>query len=130
MVDPTPHTGFAFPLQIDSTGGIAEATDADKIRLSVLTILGTQPGERLMRPSFGCPLRSLAFAPLNAATASLAQFYVQDALTRWEPRIRLDEVQATPTTDENGQPLLLVNVRYHLRVSEQAQQVSFQLPLA
>jgi uncharacterized protein len=130
MVDPTPNTGFAIPLQIDSTGGIAEATDADKIRLSVLTILGTQPGERLMRPSFGCPLRNLAFAPLNAATANLAQFYVQDALTRWEPRIRLDEVQASAITDQDGQPRLLVNVHYHVSASGQAQRVSFQLPLA
>jgi uncharacterized protein len=123
MVDPTPNTGFAIPLQIDSTGGIAEATDADKIRLSVLTILGTQPGERLMRPSFGCPLRNLAFAPLNAATANLAQFYVQDALTRWE-------VQASAITDQDGQPRLLVNVHYHVSASGQAQRVSFQLPLA
>jgi uncharacterized protein len=125
-----PDQGFAFPLQVDAAGGIAETSGADKIRLAVLTILGTQPGERLMRQSFGCPLRNLTFAPLNAATANLAQFYVQDALTRWEPRIRLDEVQATATTDEKGQPLLFVNVHYHLRVSGQAQQVSFQLPLA
>jgi phage baseplate assembly protein W len=115
---------------VDAAGGIAEASGADKIRLSVLTILGTQPAERVMRPTFGCPLRSLAFAPLNAATASLAQYYVQDALTRWEPRIQLDEVQATPARDETGQPMLFVNVRYHLRISGQAQQVSFQLPLA
>jgi phage baseplate assembly protein W len=125
----TPNQGFAFPLQIDAAGGIAEASGADKIRLAVLTILGTQPGERLMRPTWGCPLRSLVFAPLNAATANLARYYVQDALTRCETRILLDEVQAKPSTDD-GQPLLLITVRYHLRVSGEAQQVSFQLPLA
>jgi uncharacterized protein len=122
--------GFAFPLRADAAGGVAEASGADKIRLSVLTILGTQPGERLMRPTFGCPLRKLAFAPLNAATASLAQYYVRDALARWEPRIQLDEVQVTPRSDEDGQPLLFVIVRYLIRVSGQAQQVSFLLPPA
>jgi phage baseplate assembly protein W len=130
MTDPAPNTGFAFPLQIDTTGGIAEATGADKIRLSVLTILGTHPGERLMRPTFGCPLRDLVFAPLNLATANLATFYVQDALARWEPRIRLDEVQVTPTTDANGQPSLFIVVRYSPKTSGPAQQVTFQLPLA
>jgi phage baseplate assembly protein W len=130
MTSLPPNQGFAFPLKVDASGGIGEAAGADKIRLSVLTILGTQPGERLMRPTFGCPLRNLAFAPLNAATASLAQYFVQDALVRWEPRIQLDEVQAAPTTDESGQPLLYVNVRYRVRNSGQTQQVSFQVPLA
>ena len=131
MTSAPANQGFAFPLRVDEAGGIAEASGDEKIRLSVLTILGTQPGERVMRPTFGCPLRSLAFAPLNAATASLAQYYVKDALTRWEPRIQLDEVKATPQRDdESGLPMLLVNVRYHLRISGQAQQVNFQLPLA
>jgi Bacteriophage baseplate protein W len=130
MTSAPPDQGFAFPLQVDHAGGIAEASGAEKIRLSVLTILGTHPGERVMRPTFGCPLRSLAFAPLNAATASLAQYYVRDALTRWEPRIQLDDVQATPTRDEKGQPMLFVNVTYHLRFSGNAQTVNFQLPLA
>ena len=127
---PTPNTGFAFPLQLDAQGGIAVASGDDKIRLAVLAILGTQLGERLMRPTFGCALRTLAFAPMNTATANLAQYYIQDALTRWEPRIQLDQVQAQPTTDESGQLLLLVNVNYHIRVSGQAQQVTFQLPLS
>src|SRR5262249_48933664 len=130
MADPTPNRGFAFPLEVDKNGGIAEASGDEKIRLAVLTILGTQPGERLMRPTFGCPLRNLAFAPLNAATANLAQYYVQDALTRWEPRIQLDDIQATPTVDDAGQPLLLLTARYHVRTSGLPQQVSFQLPLA
>src|SRR5262249_2856811 len=92
MPGPTPNTGFAFPFHVDSQGGIAAPPGADAVRLAVLTILGTHPGERLMRPQFGCPLRSLVFAPNNAATASLARFYVEDALKRWEPRIVLDDV--------------------------------------
>jgi hypothetical protein len=128
---PTPNNGFSLPLQVDAAGGIAEVSGADKIRLSVLTILGTQPGERLMRPTFGCPLRSLAFAPLNAMTTNLAQFYVQDALTRWEPRIQLDNILAVASQDTGGQPpLLLVTVFYHIKATALAQQISFQLPLA
>jgi phage baseplate assembly protein W len=128
MADVTGILGFGFPLRVNAQGGIAETTGADAIRQAVLTILGTQPGERLMRPDYGCPLRSLVFAPNNAATASLARFYVQNALTRWEPRIVLDEVLVQP--NQQGGPLLIITVSYHLRASGQAQSLGFQVPLA
>ena len=129
MADPTPNTGFAFPLGVDARGGIADAHGAEAIRQSVLTILATHPGERLMRPTFGCPLRSLVFAPNNGATASLARFYVQDALKRWEPRIALDMVNVVNQDTADG-PSLLIELSYHLLTSGQAQALAFQLPLA
>ena len=82
--------GFAFPLQVNSLGGIKESMLARKVEEALLIILGTQHGERVMRPTFGCNLRSLAFAPNDAATASLARFYVEEGLTTWEPRIVLE----------------------------------------
>jgi phage baseplate assembly protein W len=135
LEQPAPSLGFALPLQLDAQRGIAHAEGADKIRLAILTILGTLPGERLMRPDFGCPLRSLVFAPNNAATASLARFYVESALTRWETRITLDEVrvvnQHEPESgvDDLG-PALRIEVRYSVRATGQPGAVTFQLPLA
>ena len=128
-----PNTGFAWPLGVDATGGVATAGGADAGRLAVLTLLGTHPGERLMRPTFGCPLRSLVFAPNNAATASLARFYVEDALTRWEPRIALDGVTVVNDTRVDGEadgPSLRVEVRYRVKATGQAGAVTFQVPLA
>ena len=61
---------------------------------SIRIILGTTPGERLMRPDFGCRLGEIVFAPNSHRTASLAEHYVREALTRWEPRIILKEVKA------------------------------------
>ncbi|NTU80291.1 MAG: GPW/gp25 family protein [Chloroflexales bacterium] len=90
-IDPL-GSGFAFPLHVGPRGGIAEARQAQKIRDSIRVILGTQHGERLMRPTFGCNLRQLAFAPNTRATASLARYYVEEGLSTWEPRIILDEV--------------------------------------
>ena len=69
--------GFAFP-QTNTLGGIKESMLAQKVKESILIILGTQHGERVMRPTFGCN-RSLAFAPNDAATASLARYYVEEA---------------------------------------------------
>jgi uncharacterized protein len=104
--------GFAFPLQINTVGGIRESMLAQKVEESILIILGTQHGERVMRPTFGCNLRSLVFAPNNAATASLARFYVEEGLTTWEPRIVLDEVRAE---NDNRNGRLLISIDYRIK---------------
>ena len=104
--------GFAFPLQVNSVGGIRESMLAQKVEQSILIILGTQHGERVMRPTFGCNLRSLVFAPNNAATASLARFYVEEGLTTWEPRIVLDDVRVE---NDNRNGRLLISIDYRIK---------------
>ena len=81
--------GWAFPLQIDPRGGIALSRGADDINQAIRIILETMPGERVMRPQFGCRVKELLFAPRNAETRNLLVFYVEQALSRWEPRIDL-----------------------------------------
>ena len=78
-------------------------------------ILGTQHGERLMRPTFGCNLRSLMFAPNDGTTANLARYYVLDGLTRWEPRV--DVVDVTVTNDTVGSRLD-IQITYRLRATQ------------
>jgi phage baseplate assembly protein W len=79
--------GWAFPIGVDSTGAIAEAAHEADIEQSVRIILGTEPGERVMRPDFGAGLRGLVFEPINTTTMALVQFRVRNALILWEPRI-------------------------------------------
>jgi phage baseplate assembly protein W len=104
--------GFAFPLQVDVRGGIRESRNVQKVRESILILLGTQHGERLMRPTFGCNLRSLVFAPNNLATANLAKHYVTEGLSAGEPRIVLDDVTVE---NDNVHGRLVIHVRYRLR---------------
>ena len=78
--------GLSFPLQLGPTGGISESAGVRKVEEAIRIILGTQYGERVMRPTFGCNLRSLVFAPNNTATANLARYYVEEGLKQWEPR--------------------------------------------
>lgn len=122
--------GLTWPLQIDASGALARAGRQDAVRLSVLAILGTHPGERVMRPTYGCPLRSLVFSPNDLATANLAQFHVLEALARWEPRIALssEDVRVTNRTDEHG-PFLFIEVKYRVRATGEADSLVFQLPL-
>jgi hypothetical protein len=66
------------------------------VRQSIETILDTEPGERVMEPLFGCGLRRYLMAPNNAATRTAIRNDVVEALTLWEPRIRVTEVSVTP----------------------------------
>ena len=103
--------GMAFPLEL-GVAGIRESAGVQKVEESIRIILGTQYGERLMRPRFGCNLKSLAFAPNNATTANLARYYVEEGLSRWEPRIELVEVVVE---NDNLNAALLIHITYRLR---------------
>ena len=114
--------GFAFPLQINSRGGIQESRYAQKVREAILTVLETQHGERLMRPTFGCNLKSLVFAPNNTATANLARHYVEEGLSAWEPRIDLEEIIVE---NDNEKGCLLIHVRYRLKATSEPQNLVY-----
>jgi uncharacterized protein len=107
--------GIMFPLQLSPKGGIRESAGFAKVEESIRIILGTQYGERVMRPTFGCNLMSLAFAPNNTGTANLATFYVRDGLTRWEPRIDVMEVTVT---NDNANGRLLIEITYKVKSSQ------------
>ena len=88
--------GLTFPLQISQQGGFALAHGVNDIEQAVRIILGTSPGERVMRPEFGCRIHELVFAPNNATTRRLLAYYVEEALDRWEPRITIREIMRQP----------------------------------
>ncbi len=69
------------------------------VRQSIEIILDTEPGERVMEPLFGCGLRRYLMAPNNAATRTAIRNNVVEALTLWEPRIRVTEVSVTAGGD-------------------------------
>ena len=95
--------------------GLGESAGSAKVEESIRIILGTLPGERLMRPTFGSRLRTLAFAPNSPATADLARYYVSDSLNRWEPRIDVLDVLVT---NDPADGVLLIEIRYRLRATQ------------
>jgi phage baseplate assembly protein W len=105
--------GLAFPLQLDPRGGIALASGEHDIEQAIKIILMTAPGERMMRPEFGCRIHELVFAPHDPATESLAVYYVQEALVRWEPRIDLIGVDVV--TDPSRDGALLIEIKYQIK---------------
>lgn len=81
-------------LMLNSTGAIAMTEGDQAVHQSLLLLLSTRPGERVMRPDYGCLLHRLLFAPNDANTAGLAIHYVREALHRWESRIAIVNLDA------------------------------------
>ncbi|KIF75165.1 baseplate protein [Streptomyces sp. 150FB] len=105
-------TGWAFPIRIGPTGGIAMVSGVREVEEAMRLVLATAPGERPMRPEFGCGIHDMVFAPINEATAGRIQHEVRTSLDRWEPRIEVEDVEVS-TGDEQG--VLFIDVRYSIR---------------
>ncbi len=105
--------GLSFPLGVDGTGRIRMNRLEDQVRQSVLIILQTAQGERVMRPDFGAGLHPLIFSPTTASTAALAVHEVKQALMRFEPRIEVLDVKAT--FDPKEEAILRIHIQYRVR---------------
>jgi phage baseplate assembly protein W len=102
--------GWNYPLGTDATGSIALATDDRNIQQSIRLILGTAPGERRMRPHFGCGIHNFVFASADATTAGLLGAEVKKALAFWEPRIDVNSVDVS--VDEVNRNAMYIDIHY------------------
>jgi phage baseplate assembly protein W len=107
--------GWAFPVQLQADQGIAAVAYEEDIRQAIFIILGTNPGERVMRPEFGAGLNRFVFEPVNTTTLALVQTRVQEALIDWEPRIDVLAVDVTTQPPERN--TLLIEVSYRVRAT-------------
>lgn len=105
--------GWAFPLGVDHRGGVALSAGEADIEQSIRIILETAPGERVMRPEFGCGLHRLVFAPNSPTMADLVSYHIREALGRWEPRIEVERVDVAP--DPQRDAVLQISILYRIR---------------
>jgi uncharacterized protein len=104
--------GFAFPMRTDASGGFALVSDDREIEEAMRLILGTAPGERPMRPEFGCRIHHHVFGSADATTAGLIEYDVRQALRRWEPRIEVTDVEVG--FDEHRPSLVYIDISYRI----------------
>lgn len=100
-------------MQIDALGGVAVTSDDENIRQSMMCIIGTAPGERIMRPTFGCAIHDILFEPNTAVTAAKIEYEVKRSLIEFEPRIGDIEVVAKPDDAELSR--MNVTISYTIR---------------
>ena len=107
--------GWGFPVSVDSTGGIRMSSDRTEIEEAISIILGTSPGERVMRPTFGCRIHELVFAPNTPETLGLARRFVEEALGMWEPRVDVVSTVVTADAEEADRGRLNIELTYSIR---------------
>jgi phage baseplate assembly protein W len=107
--------GLAFPLGVDRRGGLALARDEKDVEQAISIILSTAPGERPMRPEFGCGVHDYVFDVIDASTSGSMEREIRRALQRWEPRIDVLGIDFDlETLDEGG---LAITIEYRLRAT-------------
>ncbi len=108
-------------------GGVDMVEAEASVRQAIYLLLSTLPGERVMRPDYGCLIHTLLFAPNDDTTAGLAIHYVQRALNQWEPRIDILELDAT--RDADLPELLNIVLKYRVKATQRLETMTLQLNL-
>ena len=110
-----------YPFHFDARGRTGETSGDEHIRDLIEQVLFTAPGERVNRPTFGCGLMQLVFAPNSDALAATSQFLIQGALQQWlGDLIVVESVQA-----ENDDSTLRVAIQYVIRRTQARQTAEF-----
>ena len=105
--------GWACPVHVGAQGAVALAEYDEDVREAVLIILGTEHGERVMRPDFGAGLREFQFEPISTTTLALLRHRVEEALVTWEPRI--DSIKVSVTAPDAALGRVDIEIRYQVR---------------
>src|SRR4051812_12318382 len=115
--------GLSFPLRVDQSGAIALTSGEADIAGSLRMVLMTAPGERLMRPQFGCRIWDLLFEPVNANTLGLMAEAVRDAVSQWEPRVGIADLVVDP--DERDSSRVLIRLTYLVKATNDRRNLVF-----
>lgn len=116
-------SGWNFPVCTDATDTVALARGVRDIEQAIEIILRTAPGERPMRPEFGCRIHDHLFAPTNSATAAAIAHDVRHALELWEPRVDVLDVRVR--FDDVDLGTFYIDVRYQVRADNSARNLVF-----
>ena len=107
--------GILWPLRVDQSGSIALGSGPDDINASIRMAIITAPGERVMRPQFGCRIWDLLFEPINANTLGLMGEAIRDTVSQWEPRVDLEDVDVEP--DPANPSRVLIGLVYRVKAT-------------
>lgn len=119
--------GISFPPRVGADGRVAWSSDATNVAESIEIIVKTELGERLRLPDFGAGLGAYLFEPNTTATRRQIEDRIAKAVTQWEPRVRIDQVQVVEDADD---PLAVqASIRYHLVATDRELQTALTVPL-
>jgi phage baseplate assembly protein W len=114
-------------LSFSARGRVALVAGRDAVRQSLVMLLSTSPGERVMRPDYGCDLQRLLFWPNDATTAGLAIHHVRRAVERFETRVEVLSVDAG--ADPQTPDRLSIVLAYRILATRDVDEVAFAIDL-
>jgi len=116
-------TGVHFPFTIDKTNSLSLVSNEDDIKEAIYIILNTAPGERVMRPEFGCGINNYVFSVINTANLIQIENEIEKALLLYEPRILIEEIKASANESEEG--YLNITINYQVKSSNSRQSIVY-----
>ena len=93
--------GLQYPLVKGPRGLLAQKSGVDQIKADLLQLLLTNPGERVMIPNYGTPLRTLFFEPNDASLVVRAKQMIANAILTWEPRVVVTDITVLTSIDRS-----------------------------
>lgn len=105
--------GISWPMGVDHTGALALTNGAQDLDRSIRIVLVTAPGERVMRPQFGCRIWDMLFEPVTPNLLGMMAQAVREAVAQWEPRVEVEDVEVVADPDDSS--LVRINIAYLVR---------------
>jgi phage baseplate assembly protein W len=103
-------TGWGFPPAFSNkTSDVGMLSDVDDIQSSLEILLTTRPGERVMRPDYGCNLDELIFEPLTTTFKTYIKDLISTAILYYEPRIEVNSIDLDDTGELEGRILIVID---------------------
>lgn len=105
-------TGWSFP-PVFTSNGLVTVTAEQDIRESLLILLSTVPGERVMQPAYGCGIKAHVFDSLNETTFAIMRDLIEKAILFFEPRVTVERIDIDDADYLQGK--ILLDITYKVR---------------
>lgn len=105
--------GIKYPFEVDTFGKITVQSDADLIKQSLRILFDEPVGTELFREHYGSQIRLCMFEPMDAILTSLLDYYIFDAISKWERRISLYDIKYRSVDEKSN--VIMCTVYYQIK---------------
>ena len=119
-------TGWAFPPRFNKNGSVEQVSAEADIQESLYILLSTNPGERVMQPSYGCGLKSQVFEEIDESAVTVIIDLIKRAILFFEPRIQVEHIDVDTENEEDRlSGLVRINIIYTIRSTNNRQNMVY-----
>lgn len=87
--------GAPYPIVKHPLGMLRTQKGMNQIKSDLLVLLLTEPGERVMLPDFGTPMKQFFFEQNDSFIVERVKEVIANSIRRWEPRIAVTAIEVT-----------------------------------